>query len=62
MGSPCQSQALAARSKSDFEYLIAIGSGVLFSPRHSWRATLTEEEMINVITYIRHLAPVSPIS
>ena len=49
------------RSKSVFEYLIAMSHGVLFSPMHSWRGTLTEEEMIDVITYIRHLAPVSPL-
>jgi len=61
MGSPCQSQELAMRSKSVFEYLIAMSHGVLFSPMHSWRGTLTEEEMIDVITYIRHLAPVSPL-
>lgn len=45
------------RDKSDFELLVAISNGVLFSPMHSWRGRLTDEEMADVIHYIRALAP-----
>lgn len=46
-----------SRDKSDFELLIAISNGVLFSPMHSWRGRLTDQEMADVIHYIRALAP-----
>jgi mono/diheme cytochrome c family protein len=53
---------LSSRMKSDFELLIAISSGVLFSPMHSWRGRLSEEDMLDVIRYIRALAPGEAIS
>ncbi|MEO6111884.1 MAG: cytochrome c [Nitrospiraceae bacterium] len=51
-----------SRGKSDFEFLIVISKGVLFSPMHSWRRQLTEEDMVDVVNYIRALAPFSAIS
>ena len=45
------------REKSDFELLVAISNGVLFSPMHSWRNRLTKQEMIDTINYIRTVAP-----
>jgi hypothetical protein len=47
------------RSKTDIELLIAIEDGVLFSPMHAWRHTLTEEQIRDLIGYIRFFAPVS---
>ena len=55
-------QTLTSRDRSDFELLIAISNGVLFSPMHSWRGRLTEQEMMDVIRYIRALAPARPFS
>jgi cytochrome c oxidase cbb3-type subunit 3 len=49
-----------SRAKTDFELLITISNGVLFSPMHSWRGRLTDEEMLDVIEYVRALAPSSP--
>ncbi|WHZ23810.1 MAG: hypothetical protein OJF47_002922 [Nitrospira sp.] len=46
-----------SREKSDFELLVAISNGVLFSPMHSWRGRLDDEQMADVIHYIRALAP-----
>jgi len=46
------------RSKTDSELLIAIEDGVLFSPMHAWRHTLTKEQVRDLIGYIRFFAPV----
>ena len=39
--------------KSDEELLRTIEHGVVFSPMHSWRGQLTDEEMTDVVAYIR---------
>ncbi|HEX6531132.1 MAG TPA: cytochrome c [Nitrospira sp.] len=39
--------------KSDEEYLRTIEHGVVFSPMHSWRGQLTDDEMTDVVAYIR---------
>jgi cytochrome c oxidase cbb3-type subunit 3 len=54
---PKDFHTLQSRGRTDFELLVAISNGVLFSPMHSWRGRLTDEEMLNVISYIRALAP-----
>lgn len=54
---PKDFHTLQSRGRSDFELLIAISNGVLFSPMHSWRGRLKDEEMMDVIRYIRALAP-----
>lgn len=42
--------------KSDEELLRTIEHGVVFSPMHSWRGQLTDEEMQDVLTYVRLLS------
>jgi mono/diheme cytochrome c family protein len=59
---PTNFQSPRARAKTDFEMLIAISNGVLFSPMHGWRERLNETEMIDVIAYIRMLAPFLAVS
>lgn len=59
---PKDYHAPKSRGKTDFEFLIAISNGVLFSPMHSWRGGLTEEDMVDVVHYIRALAPFLAIS
>lgn len=54
---PKDFHTLQSRGRTDFELLIAISNGVLFSPMHSWRGRLKDEEMMDVIRYIRALAP-----
>lgn len=49
-----------SRAKTNFELLIAISNGVLFSPMHAWRGRLKDEEMMDVIQYVRALAPAGP--
>jgi mono/diheme cytochrome c family protein len=46
-----------SRAKSEFELLIAISNGVLFSPMHSWRGRIADGDMLHVIAYVRALAP-----
>jgi mono/diheme cytochrome c family protein len=42
--------------KSDEELLRTIEHGVVFSPMHSWRGTLSDGEMQDVAAYIRLLS------
>jgi len=45
------------RMKTDRELFIAIQDGVLFSPMHAWRGKLTEEQIKDLVAYIRFIAP-----
>jgi mono/diheme cytochrome c family protein len=58
---PANFQSLKSRSKTDMELLLAIKQGVLFSPMHGWADRLTEQEMLDVLNYLRSLAPFNPI-
>lgn len=42
--------------KSDEELLRTIEHGVVFSPMHAWRGQLTDEEMQDVLAYVRLLS------
>ena len=59
---PANFHSLQSRSKTDMELLTIIAHGVVFSPMHGWRDRLTEEEMMDVLSYIRMLAPFNPIT
>ena len=59
---PTNFHTAPSREKSDFELLVAISNGVLFSPMHSWRGRLSDEQMVDVIHYIRVLAPLKNVS
>ena len=54
---PTSFHTARSREKSDFELLVAISNGVLFSPMHSWRDRLSQQQMADTINYIRALAP-----
>ncbi|MEQ1795119.1 MAG: c-type cytochrome [Nitrospira sp.] len=47
-------------AKTDFELLIAISNGVLFSSMHAWRGRPKDGGMMDVIQYVRALAPAGP--
>ncbi|HEX9743087.1 MAG TPA: cytochrome c [Nitrospiraceae bacterium] len=51
-----------ARSKAmtDFELLTAISYGIAFSPMHAWRGRVTDEELLELVRYLRELAPYTP--
>lgn len=54
---PANLQSQTSRSKTDWELLVAISNGVLFSPMHSFRGKLTDQQMLDVLAYIRSVAP-----
>lgn len=50
---PADFHRFRSSMKSDEELLRTIEHGVVFSPMHSWRGQLTDEEMADVVAYIR---------
>ncbi len=59
---PANLRSMEVRLKSDWELLIAITNGVLFSPMHGWRNRLRDQEIMDVLAYIRTMAPAGTIS
>lgn len=59
---PANFQSLKSRSKTDWELLITISHGIIFSPMHGWRDRLSEQDMMDIISYIRVLAPFNPVT
>lgn len=59
---PANLRSMEVRLKSDWELLIAITNGVLFSPMHGWRNRLSDQEIMDVLAYIRMMAPPETIS
>jgi mono/diheme cytochrome c family protein len=59
---PADLQSLSSQIKSDWELLIIISHGVLFTPMHAYRDILSEQETRDVLSYIRMIAPFAPIS
>ncbi len=54
---PANLQSHRSRAKTDWELLVAISNGVLFSPMHGFRGKLTDQQMLDVLSYIRSVAP-----
>ncbi|WP_455246138.1 c-type cytochrome [Petrachloros mirabilis] len=54
---PANFQSQSSRFKTDWELLVTISNGVLFTPMHSFRGKLTDEQMLDVLSYIRSVAP-----
>jgi len=59
---PADLRSANTRSKTDWELLVAISNGVLFSPMHSFRGKLTDEQMLDVLSYIRAMSPADIVS
>lgn len=59
---PANFQSMRSRSKTDMELFLAIKQGVLFSPMHGWADRLSEQDMRDVLSYVRSLVPFNPIS
>ena len=49
-----------SKAKTDFELLTIISYCIAFSPMHAWRGTITDEELLELVRYIRELAPYNP--
>ena len=59
---PANLHSQKSRAKTDWELLVAISNGVLFSPMHSFRGKLTDQQMLDVLSYIRSVAPADIVS
>ena len=59
---PANLRSAITRSKTDWELLVAISNGVLFTPMHSFRGKLTDEQMLDVLSYIRSISPPDVVS
>ena len=58
---PANFRAARSRTKTDMELYLAVKQGVLFSPMHSWADRLSNQDMWDVLSYIRTLAPFNPL-
>ena len=58
---PANLQSQASRAKTDWELLVTISNGVLFTPMHSFRGKLSDEQMLDVLSYIRSIAPLDEV-
>ena len=59
---PADLTANRSRTKSDWELLVPLANGVLFTPMHSYRGKLTDDQMLDVISYIRSVVPFDAVS
>ncbi len=59
---PANLQSSSTRTKTDWELLVTISNGVLFSPMHGFRGKLTDQQMLDVLSYIRSVAPPEIVS
>lgn len=59
---PANFHSMDSRLKTDWELLLTISHGVLFTPMHGWRDRLNDQEMLDVLSYIRMMAPRGTIS
>lgn len=59
---PANLRSRTSRSKTDWELLVAISNGVLFSPMHGFRGKLTDQQMLDVLSYIRSVSPPDLVS
>ena len=58
---PANFLAPKTRARTDRELYLAIKQGVLFSPMHGWADRLSEQEIRDVLNYIRTFAPFNPL-
>ena len=59
---PADLNSLSSRVRSDWELLIIISHGVMFTPMHGFRDVLNEADSRDVMSYIRMIAPFKPIA
>jgi mono/diheme cytochrome c family protein len=59
---PADLQSLSSRTKSDWELLIIISYGVMYTPMHGYRDVMTEQDIKDVLSFIRMEAPFRPLA
>jgi mono/diheme cytochrome c family protein len=59
---PADLQSLSSRTKSDWELLIIISYGVMYTPMHGYRDVMTEQDIKDVLSFIRMESPFTPLA
>ena len=59
---PANFRSPSSRYKTDWELLVTIANGVLFTPMHGFRGKLTDQQMLDVLGYIRAMVPSDAVS
>ena len=59
---PTNLQSITSRSKTDWELLITISHGAAFTPMHGFRGKLTDQQVMDVLAYVRMMAPFDQLS
>jgi len=59
---PADLQSTSSRTKSDWELLVIVSHGVMFTPMHGFRDVLTEQDIKDILSYIRTEAPFKPVA
>jgi cytochrome c oxidase cbb3-type subunit 3 len=59
---PANLQSQGSRAKTDWELLVTITNGALFTPMHGFRGKLTDQQILDVLSYIRANAPFDAVS
>jgi mono/diheme cytochrome c family protein len=59
---PADLQSLGSRAKADWELLVTITNGALFTPMHGFRGKLSDQQILDVLSYIRTVAPFDAVS
>ncbi len=57
---PANFHTARSKAKTDFELLTSISYGIAFSPMHAWRGKVTDDELLELVRYLRELAPYTP--
>jgi len=59
---PADLTSPVSRAKTDWELLVTITNGALFTPMHSFRGKLSDEQILDVLGYVRSVAPFDTVS
>jgi len=59
---PANLQSQGSRAKTDWELLVTITNGALFTPMHGFRGKLSDQQIFDVLSYIRAVAPFDAVS
>ena len=59
---PADFRSQRSRSKTDWELMVTVANGALFTPMHGFRGKLNDEQMLDVLSYIRSVVPFDAVS
>jgi mono/diheme cytochrome c family protein len=59
---PANLLSQGSRAKTDWELLVTITNGALFTPMHGFRGKLSDQQILDVLSYIRAVAPFDAVS